>query len=260
MNEAVTHIFLANAAMPRLCSAFARSLPANARIIARAGLGPVLEAPAQGGGVLVDHSLLGAPEEGWDSGFAEVGTRAEGLAAQLAGPVGRLVVPLASYEALYPALWRSLAAGRVMPAFDACAPALAARARGWVEILREIVLALRPAELILLPAPRDQAELGQALLPALALRQAPLRGAQLPDTALAMVQRLHGQGLRPPRRQMGRLLQFHARLPQPAPIAGFSGLDAARLRLRFEAELQRLARHPRVRIGAAQDPARLAAE
>ena len=204
--------------------------------------------------------MLASAEEGWDSGFAGLAPRAEALARQLQGPVGRLVVPVQSYDALYPALWRVLATQQRMPDFAACGPALAARQRGWVEILREIVRALRPAELIVLPAPRDQAELAEALVPGVALRAAPLRGLNLPDTALAMVQRLYGQGLRPPHRQMGRLLQFHAHLPQPAPIAAFAPLKAAHLRLRFEAELVRMARHPQVRIGAALAPMRLAAE
>ena len=48
-------------------------------------------------------------------------------------------------------------------------------------------------------------------------------------------------------------MQFHARQPQPAPLAAFSALEAARLRRRYQADLATLAARPGVRIGAAPE-------
>ena len=119
-------------------------------------------------------------------------------------------------------------------------------------MVAEMMAALCPREVVLLPAPVTMAQVLAALVPEAGLRaeepvQAP---AHLPDTALAMLQRLFRQGVALPPRQVARLVAVHERNPQAAPIAAFAPLQAAALRRCFAAELCALAARPGVRIGA----------
>lgn len=264
------HIFLATPAEAGLIGPLARTLSTGRAALAAAGHGAPVPAPVseavpgpvsasvlgpQTGGVHLEDSILGGAEAGWTGFFEGAGARAAALAARLSGPVGRLVVPVSGYDTLYPLLWRERAmAGAVAP-FAEAAGALALRARGWPEVLREIVAALRPRVLVVLPEPAGLPEICAALVPGAALEFAPLRPRRRPDTGLAMLQRLYGQGVALPPRQINRLLKFHDRLVQPAPLAAFAPLEGARLRRRFRAELARLGAHPQVQIGGAPAPA-----
>jgi hypothetical protein len=138
-----------------------------------------------------------------------------------------------------------------MPQFVQLAPDLAARSRGWVELAQDIVTAFSPRELIVLPVPHCAAEILAALVPDVAFADVRVTHAprpEMPDTAIAMMQRFHRAGLALPARQIARLVQFHARQPQPAPLAAFDALDAARLRKRYQADLSQLAALPGLRI------------
>ena len=244
------HIFLATPATTGLTGPLARTLSTGRAALAAAGHGAPVLGPGPQGGVHLDDTILGGVAPGWSGFFDGAGARAASFAACLSGPVGRLVVPVMSYDAFYPLLWRERAVAGAVAPFAAQAGALATRSRGWLAVLGEVVAAFRPRELILLPEPAGLPEICAALVPGAALEFAPVRVRLRPDTGLAMLQRLYGQGVVLAPRQITRLLQFHDRLVQPAPLAAFAPLEAARLRQRFNTELARLAAHPRVRMGA----------
>lgn len=250
MGRSEHHIFLSTPMTAPLMSALARSLSTGRKALRRAGHGEPVLGPGATGGLHLDAAIFGAADLGLERFFVDCGARARAFKEQINGPVGRLVLPLAGYEAIYPHLWRDLAARRLIEPFADLAPALAERPRGWIEAISEIVAALQPRELILLTGEVTLAEAAEALAPGAALQLAPLPTRKLPETGLAMLQRLYADGVTPPARQIRRLMQFHARLPQTAPMAAFDPLVAARLQRRFAQELARFAAHPMVRIGA----------
>lgn len=222
---------------------------------ATAGLGAhVARSLARGGerprGVQVNEGMAGRAAVGLSGFFAQMRPRAEAFAAKLDGPVGRLVVPVLPYDSYFPALWRHQAARRAMPDFEALAPGLLGTARGWAEVVEDLIAALKPAQTILLPAPVAVDDVLSALVPEGAARATPGLDPRLPDTALAMLQRLYRSGVQLPPRQVSRLMAFHLRQPQPAPLAAFAPLDVAQLRRRYSRDLARLERLPGVRLGA----------
>lgn len=250
MGRSEHHIFLSTPMTAPLMSALARSLSTGRKALRRAGHGEPVLGPGASGGLHLDAAVFGSAEQGLERFFIGCGARARAFKEQLNGPVGRLVIPLAGYEAIYPHLWRDLAAAQSVAPFADLAPALADRQRGWIETISEIVAAFQPRELILLTGEVTLAEAAEALAPGAALDLAPVPVRNLPETGLAMLQRLYADGVTPPPRQIRRLMQFHARLPQAAPVAAFDPLVAVRLQRRFAHEIERFAAHPMVRIGA----------
>ncbi len=244
-------IFAALPATGSLAANVARTLAIGHRELAGAGYGAAVLGPVGGGGVHVDETICGRAAAGLDGFFAQAAARARAFAARLNGPVTRLVVPVLPYDLYFPSLWRHQAARRAMPDFASLAAQLGADPRGWVDLVEELVAALAPQEVVILPAPLRAAQVLAALVPAAGLAAQDTPPAAMPDTALAMLQRLYRSGVRISPRQAARLAEVHARQPQPAPLASFAPLEAARLRQRFGADIDRLAGLPGVRIGLA---------
>lgn len=246
------HIFAALPATEGLGATVARSLAQARRPLAAAGYGPAVLGPVATGGLHVDETILGRAAAGLGGFFAQAPERARVFARKLQGPVGRLVLPVLPYDSYYPALWRHLAQRRAVEDFDTLAPELAAQARGWPDLVAGLIAALNPREVVILPAPVQAEDVLAALVPEIALSPRPGAVRDVPDTALAMLQRLYRAGATVPPQQLARLVAFHARQPQPAPLAAFSPLDSGLLRRRFRQDLARITALPGVRLGAAQ--------
>ena len=166
--------------------------------------------------------------------YPEAGARAAVLAAK----PSRITLLVAPYQLYLPLVWRLLAARRPLPGFRDMAPGLLAQPRGWADLATDLRTALGP-------------------LP-ITVRVVDTMPPPLPDTALAMFQRLFAAGVHLPLRQAERLAAVHRRLPQPEPIATFSDTEAAALGGRFQRELDRLAALPGVEVTASA-PLRAAA-
>ncbi|MGD9917924.1 MAG: hypothetical protein AB7U46_07880 [Paenirhodobacter sp.] len=246
------HIFAAIPASGGLGANVARSLAQGRGLLAQAGYGAPVLGPIASGGVHVDETIFAKPIAGLSGFFTHIQRRARHFSSNLSTPVGRLVLPVVAYDDYFPALWRHQAQRRAVEDFATLAPELAALRRGWVEIVRELIAALSPREVVILPAPTGVAEVLTALVPGAAIEARPGQGREMPDTALAMLQRLYRSGVEISPQQVARLTAFHARQPQPAPIAAFAPLEGALLRRRFQRDLATLAAMPGVRIGLAE--------
>jgi len=156
------------------------------------------------------------------------------------------------YDQYFPALWRAQAQRRVVEEFATLAPGLATQERGWPDLVAELTAALSPREVVLLPAPVTARDVLEALMPGVRLIARPAQHRDFPDTALAMLQRMYRTGVQPEPQQLMRLVAYHARQPQPAPIAAFSPLDAGLQRRRFQRDLIRMARQPGLSVGVPQ--------
>lgn len=253
------HVFAALPATEGLGATVARSLAQARGPLTAAGYGPAVIGPIATGGLHVDETILGRSAAGLGGFFPQAPERARVFARKLGGPVGRLVLPVLPYDSYYPALWRHQAQRRAVEDFATLAPALAEQTRGWPDLVAGLIEALRPREVVILPAPVQAGEVLAALVPDVTLSPRPGATRDVPDTALAMLQRLYRAGATVPPQQLARLVAFHARQPQPAPLAAFSPLDSGLLRRRYQRELARLAALPGVRLGAARSLA-IAAE
>jgi hypothetical protein len=176
------------------------------------------------GSVTVAPGRLGAALDGF---FPDAAARARGMVTGC--QPSRLVLTIAPYETYLPAVWCALAQRRAMPGFATLAPGLLASPRGWADLAADLRAAFGP-------------------LPVTVLLQPGVIAAALPDTALAMLQRLYAAGVRLPPRQMARLAAVHARLPQAEPLAAFSAAAAQGLVRRLAGDLARLAAMPGVAI------------
>lgn len=244
------HLFVSLPATSGLSAQVARALALGRADLAAAGYGPAVLGPVPAGGLHVDETIAGRAAAGLSGLYAQARSRAEAFGAKLGGPVGRLVVPALPYDSYFPALWRHQAARRAMPAFGELAPQLVALSRGWVDLVADLIAALNPAETVVLPAPVQASDVLDALVPEVRLSAEASTGPQVPDTALAMLQRLYRSGVCVAPKQASRLIAFHQRQPQPAPLAAFSPFEVAQLRRRYRADLARIERLPGVRIGA----------
>jgi len=159
--------------------------------------------------------------------FPEAGARAAALAVK----PSRITLLVAPCQVFLPRVWRLLAARRPLPAFRDLVPGLLAEPRGWADLAADLRAALGPLPITV--------RVVDAMTP------------PLPDTALAMFQRLFAAGVQLPTRQAERLAAVHRRLPQPEPIAAFSDTEAAWLGRRFQHELDLLAALPGVEVTAA---------
>ncbi|MDF2139925.1 hypothetical protein [Paenirhodobacter sp. CAU 1674] len=247
MSRTHHHIFLAAPGFGPLGACVARSLALGRAALTAAGT------------IHVDETLMGRAGAGLSGFFPMAPQRMRRFATKIQGPVGRVVLLTQSYDTYFPQIWRHQAQRRAMPDFGDIAPALVRDQRGWADLVAEVLRELKPRDLVVLPAPVTPAEVLAALAPGVALPVAPLDTVQLPDTGLAMLQRLLRAGVSIAPRQAQRLMAFHAEQPQPAPLAGFGVLEAARLRRRYEQDLDRIAAMPGVRIGA-MVPLAIAAE
>lgn len=188
--------------------------------------------PGLGGGAGFQPGRAWSALQGF---FPEARARAQALAGGCQG----IVVTVAPYETYLPGVWRALAARRAMPHFAALAPDLLACPRGWADLVTDLRdrFGVLPITLRVVPGPNHPA---------------------LPDTALAMFQRLFAAGVRLPPRQAARLAAVHRRLPQAEPLAAFTPPQEASLARRFATELEAIAALPMVRVEAAA-PLRAAA-
>lgn len=242
VSNACHHVFAAPPQSGPLARALARTLAHHQAEVA------ALAAPRPAPCLHVEDLLPGRGIAGLEGFFPEARARAEGYRARLHGPVARLVLSVLPLDLYLPMLWRAQALRRLMPGFDTMAPALTTCRRGWADVVADLVTALAPAETVVIPAPVDAAVALAQLMPGLSLPLPMLTATETPDTALAMLQRLYRQGVVVPPRQIARLSTYHARLPQPAPLAAFGADEAACLRTRFAADLDRIAALPGVRI------------
>ena len=255
MTDRMHHIFIATPMVAGQMQGLARTLSTGRDALEAAGYaGPMLGPIAGGmsGDIHLDVSVCGGTQSGLAGFFKGAWRRARAVRERINAPVGRLVIPVAGYHNLYPQLWKTEATGRALAPFDAMAAELGGRGRGWRDLLTEIVTELQPEEVILLPEHAGLSEIVAALLPDVDLQLAggkPARPA--PETGVAMLQNLFHMGVTLQPRQVQRLMQFHARLPQPAPIAAFDPLTRARLIRRFDREIAHALRHPRLHLGHA---------
>lgn len=207
-----------------------------------------------GAGISVEDALMGRLPGGLSGFFSDASLRARSHAARQERPLGRLVLLLPPRDIYLPQLWRQLAQRRQMTPFAEMAETLSDERRGWHEVACEIIGALAPRETVILTRDPCAAEVLDALLPGegeadrlsqlIAALPAPQAATQIPDTGLAMLQRLYRQGVSLSPRQSARLAAHHARQPQPDPIAAFTPEQRARLRARDAQDLQKLAALP----------------
>lgn len=244
------HIFVSLPATAGLGAQVARALVLGRADLAAAGYGSAALGQVAAGGLHVDETIAGRARAGLSGFYPLARARAEAFGARLRGPVGRLVVPALPYDSYLTALWRHQAERRAMPAFAELAPQLVALSRGWVDLVAELISALNPTETVVLPAPLRAADVLDALVPEVRLSAEASPEPQAPDTALAMLQRLYRAGVSVPPKQARRLMAFHSRQPQPAPLAAFSPFEVAQLRRRYRADLAQIAQLPGVRLGA----------
>lgn len=182
---------------------------------------------------------LGRLFAGMSGFYPEAGAQARALLAAPDMPVGTLALLIEPYETHFPALWRAQAWRRAVPGFDTLAPGLVTMARGWCDVVGDLRDALGPRRIVILAMPFDPARAVAALCPQAAPPPPPVE--PVPDTALAMLQRLYRQGIRLGPRQRARLIAFHATQPQPAPLAAFTPPQAEALRARYGDDLECLA-------------------
>lgn len=254
MTKTEHHLMICAPAMAGLAGQVARALAQGRDRLAEAGYGAAAIGPSASAQIHIDETLIGRVPQGLAGFFPQVGGRARDYAGRLGGPVGRLVITTLPYDLYYPMMWRFLAQRRAVQPFAEMAELLVARERGWVELVSELSAALGARETVILPAPVRGEEALAALVPGASLPMPPAAAQEnVPDTGLVMLQRLYRTGATIAPRQIQRLMQFHARQPQPAPLAAFSALEAARLRRRYQADLATLAARPGVRIGAAPE-------
>lgn len=211
-----------------------------------------------GAGIRVEDALMGRLPGGLSGFFSDASLRARSFAARQEAPVSRLVLLLPGRDTYLPHLWRLLAQRRQMVPFAEMAGALSDERRGWHEVICEVIGAVAPKETLILTRDPCAAEVLDALMPAggdtarlsqlIAALPAPQTATQIPDTGLAMLQRLYRQGVSLSPRQSARLAAHHARQPQPDPIAAFTPEQGARLRARDAQDLQKLAALPGVTV------------
>jgi hypothetical protein len=244
------HIFSTAPGFGPLCASVARGLAQGRAELAAAGYGPAVLGPHAAGRIHLDETLMGRAAAGLTGFFPMAPLRMRRFAEKIQGPVGRLVVVVQPYDVYFPQVWRHQAQRRAMPDFADLVPALSNESRGWADIVAEMQAEFCPRELVILPTPVTPSEALAALVPGVMLALEPSGPAQVPDTGIAMLQRLFRAGVNIAPRQAQRLMSFHVQQPQPAPLAAFSVLEAARLRRRYARDLERIAAMPGVRIGA----------
>lgn len=221
-------------------------LPEHDIFIAPPASGPLpaqlTRAAAHGGAKLSLHgSALGRLFAGLSGFYPDAEARARDLADGLDAPVGMLVLLIQPYRDYLPALWREQARRRAVPDFADIAPGLADTPRGWPEVVKDLRRGLRPRRTLVLAAPFDSAVALDALCPAAELPATEDDKPPMPDTALAMLQRLHRQGVALGPRQRARLMAFHMQQPQPASLAAFAPPEAEALRVRYDQDVGRIA-------------------
>ena len=187
--------------------------------------------------------------------------RARLLRQALGQEVARLVLAVQPYEVLFHSVWMMSAMDRRIEPFADYAPALAGFQGGWADLAAVLCEELEVRELVVQAAPVASAEMLDALVPGLALRQPvePRPKPRITQSAVAMAQRLSAQGTRLQPGQRDRLVAFHARQPQLRPDYGFSALALADLRGRYIADLDMMARGFGAHVSGATVPA-MAAE
>lgn len=187
--------------------------------------------------------------------------RARVLRQALGQRVDRLVLEVQPYEAMFHSVWMAMALDRRMDAFADYAAALAQFQGGWGDLAQCLSEELEVGELVIQAAPANAAQMLNALVPGLVLRQPiqPLPKPRATLGAVAMVQRLIGQNIRLQAGQRDRLVAFHARQPQVRPDFGMSALALSDLRGRYVADLHMLSETAGARVVGAPMSA-LAAE
>ncbi|PTV94843.1 hypothetical protein C8J27_106111 [Rhodobacter aestuarii] len=243
------HLFLIPPMFDTLGSAVARSLAQGQGRLVAAGYGMAALGPVEGAGVIVDQAIFGRAGAGLKGFFPLAGARARAMAEMLDGPVGRIVVPMMALDQAYPMLWRQQAIRRVMPDFDGLGPKFCRFKRGWAEVVEDLIAAFAPEEVVVLHAPVSSAQVLSALVPDAGLAAIEPVSNVIPDTAIAMLQRLYRQGVEVPPKQVMRMIEQHQHALQPAPLAQFAPEDRAEMRRHFATEMERLAAMPHVRIG-----------
>ena len=195
--------------------------------------------------ILSEHDLAGRMATLLQGRFYPAARkRAEVMSRALGRPVDRLVITLRPYDRLFRSAWERYALEREMAPFLEHAPAMAAFAGGWIEVVEALRDGLRAREVIVLSERTGPRELLSFLAPGLHLAgtEVPPPAPVVTDSAIAMIQRHFRQGARFAPGQRDRLLAFHARQPQVERDPGFAGLQLADLRGRYIADLDALAR------------------
>ena len=194
-----------------------------------------------GAEIRLNGRVLGRLFAGLSGFYPETEARARDLASGLDAAVGTLVLLIHPYVEYLPALWREQARRRAVPDFAEIAPVLADTPRGWPEVVKDLRRGLSPRRTVVLATPFDPAAALETLCPTAELPAPAADKPAMPDTALAMLQRLHRQGVMLGPRQRARLLAFHERQPQPAALAAFAPSEAEALRVRYDQDLGRIA-------------------
>lgn len=170
--------------------------------------------------------------------------RARALRQALGQRVDRLVLAVQPYEVLFHSVWMALALDRRIDAFADYAQALTQFQGGWADLGETLAEELEVRELIIVATPTGAPQMLAHVLPGVNLRQPiqPHAKPRITPSAVGMVQRCIGQGVRLQPGQRDRLIAFHARQPQVRPEAAFSALALSDLRGRYVADLDTLAR------------------
>ncbi|WP_376872545.1 hypothetical protein [Albirhodobacter sp. R86504] len=243
----IVHHLLASApfASP-LNAALSRSLGRSRAQMARAGF--ALNGAPTRAKVVVSEKLFGYSASGFENFFSNAVARAAVTAGRLDGPIKRLVIQATPQSELFPALWRGIAARAQVDSFESHKDKIFGATRGWAELIEDLVNVIEPAEVVVLTGKPSQLAACAELVPGARIDIDNFEDPAMPDTALAMIQRLYTQGQVLPPRQVLRLQSWHARLPQCAPLAAFTQAEAAYLDARFADDMDRVSCLGRVRI------------
>ncbi|WP_295533797.1 hypothetical protein [uncultured Thioclava sp.] len=247
------HLFIASPASGALGAQVARSLASGQAQLAKAGYGEAVLGPHRSGQIHLDAKLIGDVSCGLFSFFEQAGKNAMRFARRLDAPIGRVVIQTLPYDQYYPMMWRHMATGRALKPFEGAVARLMERPRGWAQVIADLHAALAPQEIVVLPAPVLVEEALAALVPGARLDPRTPPQLDRPDSAIAMLQRLHRANVTLDPHQIQRLAAFHARQPQGAPLAAFNAIDSVKLRKRYAQDMDQIAAMARTRIGADLD-------
>ncbi|MBY6090033.1 hypothetical protein [Maritimibacter alkaliphilus] len=179
--------------------------------------------------------------------YPAAAARLRALKAALPGPVAHLVYVIRPYDTLYVSAYRKRAEDRPVEPFAAIRPRLMAMDRGWVDMVETLVERLTPARVTVV----DYAARGTSAALLAHLLEGGPAGLEEPeevvnlsatDAALEALQAVYASGGTLERAAWKAVIAEHAEDRAPRGFAAFPAEEAAVLRGRYEADMERLAR------------------
>lgn len=203
--------------------------------------------------ILSEENIPGLMRNFYDGLFYPgSGRRLATLATALDAPPVHLLFLLRSYDTLFVSAYRKRAEDNPVPPFAEVAPQFLAITRGWPEIVVELRDILKPRRLTVLThetrgTSRDLlARLVPGLDPARLAEPGRTMNLSATDAGLAALQARYRAGEKLARPAWQQVIRDHAGDRTPRGFAGFAAADAARLRARYAADLDRIAALPGV--------------